>query len=389
MNRVDKIGHITVYKISYGSPLQALATQLVFRKFGLTLELIRYEEQFTKAELIKLKLKHIQEDPSLFYRKLREKMQSVECRLRYPEVQDGRARREKAFEDFNNQYLSFTRLIHTKQERLEIIKNYKVVLSGSDQLWNPANYDDGYFNCRIVPDNIKRISYASSFGTEVIPERQCEGTAAALKKFSGISMRESSGAEIVRQLTGRSVPVVLDPTWLLTAEEWGGVMPQKPLIEGNYILAYFLCENQGMRRKVKELSSKAELKIVTLPHMLKFVKADVGFADEELYYCTPGEWMNIIRNATYVCTDSFHGTVFSVIHNKKFLTMCAYKDGDKRSTNTRIYEILNKLGLRDRLLKLDEDIMKIEDDIDYRNSMERLNQYRQASFDYIEHILEE
>jgi hypothetical protein len=202
-------------------------------------------------------------------------------------------------------------------------------------------------------------------------------------------MRETSGAELVKKLTGREVPVVLDPTLTLTAEEWERFMPKTSVVEGQYIFAYFLSDDATMREEVKKLKQKTGLKIVTMPHMLKWIKADKYFGDIELYNCTPGEWMNVIKNAAYVCTDSYHGTVFSIINKRKFLTMCAYKDGDVKSTNTRIYEVLNKFGITERLYKNGQSIEKILENINYDYVMEKLEVYREKSLEYIEHILED
>ena len=138
-----------------------------------------------------------------------------------------------------------------------------------------------------------------------------------------------------------------DPTLLLTKEEW-----QKIAVKDKYILCYFLGKSIEHRKFAEKLKQKTGYKIVSLNHADEYVKYSDIFADETPYDIGPRQWINLIENAEYVCTDSFHGTIFSLINNKNFFTFERYNSkNSKISTNSRIYSLLETVQLKERLIK--------------------------------------
>ena len=217
----------------------------------------------------------------------------------------------------------------------ENAKKYTAVLTGSDQLWSPAGLPTNFYNLMFVPNNIKKISYASSFGVKYIPWYQKRRTSKYLKRINFISMRENSGRDIVKQLIGRDVPVVLDPVFMFDKDQWERFIPTKIEYENKYIFAYFLGKNPEHRNAVKKLAEKKGLKIVTLRHLDQFVEEDEQFGDYAPYDVAPDIFLNLLRGAEYVCTDSFHGAVFSIIHKKQFVVFNRYNNNSKHSKNSR------------------------------------------------------
>ena len=124
--------------------------------------------------------------------------------------------------------------------------------------------------------------------------------------------------------------------------------------------------------------------------MDEIVEEDLSFGDEQIYKAGPSEFLNLIANAEFVCTDSFHGTVCSIIHHKTFFTFSRHEDGKKASTNSRLSSLLGLLGIPERLYKSNVEIEKVMNDkIDYTIVDEKLNKMRNESINYLNNALEE
>ena len=155
-----------------------------------------------------------------------------------------------------------------------------------------------------VPDFVNTIAYATSFGQSELPKDSSQKASVFLKKIKHIGVREESGQKLVKKLAGRNVPVVCDPTLLFTGEEWMSIQQEKPIMEGRYIFCYFLGNNPPHREFAKRLKEQTGCKIVALTHLDEYVKSDEGYADETPYDIDPADFLNLIRYAEYVCTDS-------------------------------------------------------------------------------------
>lgn len=380
-NKQTKIAQITAYRISYGSLMQTLATQIAFEKCGMSLELFRYEP--AGKENFKRRLWKSVRHPSVIIDKAREYWSNCT----HKGYLSTKKKRDNEFSNFLQKHIVCTEVIDSARQRDKRILDYQTVLSGSDQIWNPINFGEKFFTCEFVPDSINLITYASSFGTERIPDRQKEGTRRYLLRFAKISLRESSGKEIIKMLTGRKFPVVLDPTLLLCSNEWENYASIPDPIEGKYIFTYFLSKENEFRKRVSRFKEKTGMQIVTIPHVIQYVKEDMKYADILLSGCAPDKWIGAIKNADYICTDSYHGMIFSIIFKKQFIVMKRFKDGSCNSANTRIYEVLNKLGLESRLWNNDDIFLQMQQKIDYEKVEEKLRMHKEISYEYIKNIL--
>ena len=176
---------------------------------------------------------------------------------------------------------------------------------------------------------------------------------------------------------------------LLNKEEWMEIQKKEPIIQEKYILCYFLGKNIEHRKFAERLKEKTGYKIVSLNHADEYVKYSDKFADITPYDIGPKEFLNLVRNAEYVCTDSFHGTVFSLINNVEFFTFERYKNKNaKISTNSRIYSLLNLVDLKERLLKGNEDIENIiNQKIDFINVNNKIEEFRNKSKKFLQKAL--
>lgn len=161
-----------------------------------------------------------------------------------------------------------------------------------------------------------------------IPKNQEKKTKQYLERIDFISVREPEGQKIVADLTGRTAEVVVDPTLLVDREFWD-LRKGDRLISDSYILCYFISPNPSYRKFSENLRKKTGLKIVSIPHVDEFVRSDVGYADYEPTEIGPFQFINLIANAAYVCTDSFHGSVFSAIYERTFFTFTRYQNDEK------------------------------------------------------------
>ena len=385
-----KIGIVSCYfKHNYGSMLQAYATQKVLDNMGLenetfeitsNIDFKKGKAQYYKSQIFNFKF--IKSKFGMIKLKIDKKV--------HKELGRNIAIRDKKYKEFQKEFrLTSPQL--TYNDLNENSKRYSSIIVGSDQLWLPVNVVADYYTLNWVPDNINKISYATSFGISEIPEKYKEKYTEFLKRINYISVREDKGCKIVKDLTGREAKLVCDPTMLLSKEEWSQVQNEEPIIKENYILCYFLGKNIEHRKFAERLKEKTGCKIVSLNHADEYVKYSDKFADITPYDIGPKEFLNLIRNAKYVCTDSFHGTVFSLINNIEFFTFERFKNkNSKVSTNSRIYSLLGLMNLENRLLKGNENVEEIlKDKINFDAVNQKLKSFREESKEFLQDALQQ
>lgn len=380
-----KIGLCIVYRNNnYGSILQSFATLVELDTLGFEYEIIRYE----KRKDIWFYLKSI---PRLLNKDMvYTKMRSLKRKLgkkRDKAFQANDAIRNRAFQRFTDIYFKpYTEIIDNYDSLREKAYSYQNVLVGSDQLWLPAGLESNFYNLMFVPDNVNKIAYAASFGVSVIPDRQKEKTITYLKRINHISVREHSGQKIIKELTGKEVPVIVDPTLVIGKDHWDRFIPDQKIINEEYIFCYFLGNNPSQREEAKKLSNKTGLKIVTLRHLDEYIASDESFGDYAPYDVGPAEFVNLIRHATYICTDSFHGSVFSLINHKQFVSFNRYSEGTN-SRNSRLDTLFFNAGVNRRFSgDIIEDMMK---PIDYESVDANLEKCRKFAQDYLRGALDD
>lgn len=240
--------------------------------------------------------------------------------------------RQGKLRDWADRYICFRYGV----ERLESIRDeYDFFVVGSDQVWNPLykGIDENFLS--FAPKE-KRISYAASISCPEIPAERRGFFQQGLSGMSNISLREQEGADLVKELIGKDVPVHVDPTLLLTPEDWRKVNRSPAWYHGGaYILTYFL----GKRPEVvASLEATTGLPVVNL-------------LDEEVYehYVTGvDEFLWAIEHASLVYTDSFHGTVFSILFRRPFVVCDRVGNSTDEKMGSRIDTLLGYFGLEDR-----------------------------------------
>ena len=168
-----------------------------------------------------------------------------------------------------------------------------------------------------------------------------------LESFDYISVREIQGQKFIKELLNQEVPVVVDPTLLLNEKIWKEYANKKiEKIEQKYVFCYLLTPNEKYIQAVSEFAKQRNLQVIIVPTSKG--PFETGF--KEIIDVGPSEWLGLIKNATYVCTDSFHGCIFSAIFHREFILFKRFKDKDKASENSRIYTLANMLEVEDRIV---------------------------------------
>jgi len=230
----------------------------------------------------------------------------------------------------------------TLQQLLQSPPEEPVYICGSDQIWNPSpqfGVDPAYFLS--FGDEAKtRISYAASFGKDSLEPRFSHEVGSYIDKFNAVSIREETGVNIVKQVSSKPVHWLPDPTLLI--ENYDNVI-HRPSESRPYIFSYVLRSGKDIVELQRYLAEKYNLGVVT-PHNPMRRWKTYG----KTIFPGPQEWLGYLHDARYVITNSFHGTVFSVLFNKPFVSVGL--SGKKSGLNARARSFLGKVGLQDRLL---------------------------------------
>lgn len=387
--QIKKVALVICYfQHNYGSQLQALATQMICDKLGIGNETIRIDG--LKPEINKAKYRYFLS--RIFdINTIKDKMSTVRkliAKRTNAEYKKNLAKRDALFTQFANERFNLSRLYRSKAELGKQAHEYSAFVVGSDQLWLPSNIAADYYTLNFVPDGIKKVAYATSFGVSRLPKRQANAAKGFLSRLDDIYVRETSGQKLIKELTGKDVRIVCDPTLLFSAEEWNAMAPPERRIKEPYVLCYFLGNNLQHRKWAKQLSDATGCKIVQLMHLDEYIKSDEGVADYPLYEVDSLEFVGLIREAEYVLTDSFHCTIFSTLFRKQFFAFRRYSNDSAVSTNSRLYSLLGTLGMRERLLTGKETIKEtISLFVDWNQVHQRIANLKAESIRLLENAL--
>ena len=380
------------FQPNYGSMLQALATQMALDELGYDNETICIDG--LNREIRTAKIRYFAR-ASLTSDILLSKAGMAMARMRrklsrgtYTQMMQARL---QAFSEFQTGHFRMSESYGSRAELTQACaEKYSAVLVGSDQLWLPANIAADYYTLSFVPDSVNTIAYATSFGQSQLPRASERAAMKFLSCIRHIGVREKSGQKIVAKLTGRRVPVVADPTLLFDGREWMRVQQEAPLFEGEYIFCYFLGNNPRHREFASRLSAETGCRIVALQHVDEYVRSDEDYADETPWAVGPGDFLNLIRNAQWVLTDSYHCTAFSMQYERKFFTFRRYHRKTKQSTNSRLDTLLAQCGVTERLLSGEEEISACTGlEIDFADVHSRIARLREYSWKYLTDALED
>ena len=261
--------------------------------------------------------------------------------------------RQEKFENFINKKLNLTEKEYNNNEELQKEEfKFDYYISGSDQIWNLSARDFDWSYYLDFVKKGKKISYAASRGpvNREISTENLQTIKGLVSKYDNISVREQGTFEFIKKLTDKNIDINLDPTLLLTREEWQKLLDgHKKIIDKPYILYYSLKPSKVRSKLLKHLGKVMNKKVVVAN---PYIKYDLVGGFKKNYNSGPIEFLNLLANADLVVSSSFHGTVFSILFNKPFYTLNGKND-------FRISTLLNITGLENRAITEESDIKEL------------------------------
>ena len=251
--------------------------------------------------------------------------------------------------EYENKYLTIYPLVTTKNGYKKLLDNFDCFFSGSDQIWNPF-YLSSFFFLDFAGTK-PRFAYASSLGVSEIPLEKSSVYKEELKHFKHIGVREKTGVDIVNQLLGENKAVqVLDPTFLLSKDEWAAFSKKtnlKNIQPHSYMFLYLIGNREEYPNYVKKIQQHYNISdIICVKSAEGGVYTDATLILDRI---SPMQFVYFLMNARLVCTDSFHATALSINMNLNFVELLRFENADKQSQNSRIYDLLNHYILSDRI----------------------------------------
>ena len=373
-----KIGIVTIFKANnYGAELQAFALQKKLELMGYDAELVDYPF-YKHVSHRRSRLSAPEFDIGLMNR-VKEQIYPVWQRIVGVRHRRALLAREARMDAFHQQHTRLSARTYCTLDALYASPpSCDVFMVGSDQVWNPRMYTSiaPYF-LDFAPSGKRRVAYAPSFGVSSLPASVKGYYAKHLNTFDALSVREPQGIAIIRELTGRHVERVLDPTLLLDAKMWSTVA-RPPESSEPYVLVYDLMSSPTAlavaRRVAKRLKIPRVLRVCGTQHS----RREEGI--EDIRDAGPAEFVGLFSHAAFVITNSFHGTAFAINYQIPFYAIIP----GRMKNAGRIGSLLELTGLNGRMLAEDQaPHHPIDADVDFTFAQAEMAHSAQASLAYL------
>lgn len=361
---MKRVGILTCSEsINFGTVLQAMSLQKIVQRFNYETEIIDYrvyKKHKVYSPLAHTSIRSIVGSTLFFF-----------------------ARRSKylAFEKFKSGNMKFSsKVFYPGDDFQELKDTYDIILVGSDQVWNPFK-DMSITLLDFYNDGPKKVSYASSFGVKQLPESVKERYSKALSQFAHLSTREEQGKQILNELGIKKVVVALDPTLLMSHDEWLSYATSYNYCDhyGDYILLYMVTHSANLLSFCRMLSRQTGLKVLILSDRFYF-----GNNIHNVLGASPADFLRLCDGASYIVTNSFHGVAFSINFKKHFFVECPLITAN---INNRIENLLELTNLQNQLINSTKKANFTT--IDYEFAGKKLAAEREKSLQYIKRALAE
>ena len=292
------------------------------------------------------------------------------------------AGQKKDYESFREVYLKMGKdVYHTEDELIELDGKYSTIICGSDQVWNVgmSDFDNAFFLEWVRKS--RKIAYASSLGGGTLVEQYSSDKLKTMfSSFSGISVREEAGKNQVEALTGKEIDMVLDPTLLLSREEWN-VIVDAPMVKGKYIFFYsWAYRDEEINNIISQYGKKVGLDVYVINASKWMAKDPAKYGFKLFPMSGPETFLNLMKYADKVFVQSFHGVIFANILKKDFYFMDEHRDN---TLDPRLDSILTILDKKDRVARNAKDIGQFEA-IDYSRENKLLGSLKTISEAFLE-----
>lgn len=354
-----KIGIITAHFLrNYGSVLQAYALKTFLESFNYEVKIIDYlPDDSLKAKAKKNNFNRFSRliKGGIFF--------GIKRRLR-----------TKAFNRFREENFNLTSKFYGYEELKDADFQFDAYICGSDQIWNPLLYggfDRGYFLKFTESEN--KISYAPSIRVKELTDVQKEKFIESLSNFKAISVREKSSVELLNNIINKKIHQVLDPTLLLTSEQWANQFARSKIVpQKSYGVVYETHKNLELEKSIKDIKKELDIDFFNISNNVD----SIPNTSNKLAYIGPKEFISLIQNARFVITNSFHCIVFCIQFNVPFLAF-------QHENDDRFNSILEPIGLESRILSKWDAKFNIDAHIENKEIQAKLNEMRIESIDFL------
>ena len=378
-----KIGVVTYFNIkNYGSALQAYSLKTTCNKLGQDVVFLNVRESNPIYKIAhKLHVAFVTLVKFALYGTAKKTHKEIRS-LKHKSESGISNEAAKLFDEFMFEQLPNINIDRATLRKVAHTDNFGAFICGSDQIWSPLSVHlSGYKFLNFAPRK-KRIAYAPSFGVAAVPGYNKAFVRKMLLGFDDISVRENQGARIVKDLIGKEPTVVLDPTMLLSEDEWRTLYKDlTPSREREkYALCYFFDEPEKETvEQIAEYSRENNLKIV----VLSSDNSQLISSGAELVDAGPLEFLRYMDESKCVFTNSFHGSVFSILFGRP-LKVFGRNHSDTVKQTTRIDTLLETTGLHACMFRsLEEGIVPVSTDL----ARDRLSSCRDNSISYLKNAL--
>ena len=341
--------------------------------YGAVLQAYALKKYISKLDNVEVKIinYHHYNIPDGFPRKRKIDKMTLKNNERYKYSEPDHYMRWDKFDKFIKELIDNEKRVYTNEEELEKL-DIDVWICGSDQIWNTditRGFNKGFF--LDFNTNGKKVSYAVSMGIPRLPEKYEEEFKKCLNNLDYISVREENLMKYAKEFTSKNVVNVLDPTLLLNQDDYNDLIEENK-IEEKYFLIYALGPDSRLEKIAKEKAKEKKIQII-----------EINDFKEKFHFCKqisnagPGEFLTLIKNAECIVTNSFHGTIFSILFEKDFYTIT------RLNRNSRMESILSIVEMQDRLIDKPEEIKNVKIQ-NYTKAKERLKIESQKSRDFLE-----
>lgn len=341
MNK-NKVAIMTWHRYqNYGTSLQVTAMSHIIRRLGYSATVIDYTPKAPVRECIPL---------SSYIGRVLRRLKNIGY-LPYDSEE-----RTRKFDTFLRENLVYTERLETYSELNSLNCVFDAFVCGSDQIWAPTCFDDKYF-LSFVDTPEKMVAYAPSIGlTSIKSEFVRKHMNELISRFVHLSVREEQGKALLKEEFDIDSQVVLDPTLLLSSNEWDEIIQSleaESIIHENmpseYGLCYFLGNAKRYIRYIRSFASDVGFPFFFIP-VSKSQKNECPDLQNIPFEVGPAEFVALVKHAKHVITDSFHGLAFSIIYDKEVSVFERFSKHDKQNQNSRIYNLLEKAAMNHRLI---------------------------------------
>ena len=348
------------YYTNFGSMLQAYALQHVIAALGYNPIFLNYRKKYVK--------------PALYVRLA----WSILYRLPYNFVSRYLRRFFYPCDRFVYSFFNQTSILKSKEDFETVTSGIKSFICGSDQIWAPNVFNPIYM-LSFVPDNVRKVSYAASIGLNKIPKSLVLDYCNYIGRLDYVSVREEQGQKILNSQCGIKAEVVLDPTLLLDIAEWKKIEIGSK-IKKAYIFCYFLKKDHKYKNAIMKFAKRHGYEIYGVSDNPKDAKWMHVLSHKEV---GPREFLGFINKAQVVITDSYHGTIFSLLYHKDLITIERFNSTDEICQNSRIDQLVSYFGITDNVVKIDERTNLVIHPIDYIGFEKSLQLLRESSLNFL------